>query len=78
MKRAMVEKVQVEVKILKGDKKLDWYYDLIGLPIKVILFQAKRHAVALSFLDHGMVCLIKDGDFVVIKGKDIRKPLALA
>jgi len=74
-KASLAEKVQVEIKITGGEKKYDWYYDLIGLPMKAVLLKDKRYAVALSFLDLDMICEIKDGDFVVIKGTDIRKPL---
>ena len=73
-KKAIPESVQVEIEITGGNKKIDWYYDLIGKPMKAILYRdnIKKSAVALSFLDFHMVCEIKDGDFKVIKGKDIR------
>ena len=41
--------------------------------MKVFIFSVKtRNALCLSMLDHDMALEIKDGDFTVIKGQDIR------
>ena len=49
-------------------KKDDWYFEMVGNRMLVRIYKTKRNVQSFSMPSN----FIKDGDFKVIKGKDIR------
>lgn len=60
----------VTVRILKCSVKNNWYEEMIGNIMKCKIYENNRKAFSLSL---GFDYAINDGDFQVIKGKDIRR-----
>jgi len=54
--------------LIIGAKKGEWYDEMVGNRMLVKLYKSKRDARCFSMPD----LWLKDGDFKVIKGKDIR------
>lgn len=68
MRTAAVYREEVTI-LITGGEKSDWYHELKGKMMKVIIDVEDRDAKSIAIKGQR----IKDGDFKVIKGKDIRR-----
>ena len=67
-KKEKLENSELTTILITGAKKGEWYDEMVGNRMLVKLYKSKRAARCYSMPD----LWLKDGDFKVIKGKDIR------